>query len=157
MTTSELFHGLQASPAGAALRSASHVVAEFAGVVHVLGLVLLGASVLLLGLRLLGIGLARQPVHDVAAASRPLFMLGLALVVPTGLVLLLPNAVVYESNAAFWPKMEALAIALALQVALYAALSRRWFPGPWLARGAGLLSLAAWLAVGVAGRAIGFV
>jgi hypothetical protein len=148
---------LQESPPILLLRGANHLVIEITEVAHVLGLVSFLAALLLVNLRLLGLGLRRQSVSDVAAAAAPLLWTGLGLTLLTGTILFLSGPVRYYLNSAFQPKMALLALALLVQVALYRRVVRLQAPSATLGRLVGGASLLLWFGVGLCGRAIGYV
>ena len=119
MNPVELLGRLQDSPPILLLRGANHLVVEITEVVHVLGLVAFLAALLLVNMRLLGLGLRRQPIVTVARAAAPLLWGGLALTLTTGTLLFLSVPVRYWFNSAFQPKMVLLALALLVQFTLY--------------------------------------
>jgi hypothetical protein len=157
MTPIELFGWIQESPPVLLLRGANHLVIEITEVAHVLGLVSFLSALLLVNLRLLGLGLRRQPVPVVAGAAAPLLWGGLGLTLATGTVLFLSGPVRYYVNSAFQPKMLLLALALLVQLTLYRYVVRQPEPGAVLARASGALALGLWFGVGLCGRAIGYV
>lgn len=157
MTPIELLGRLQESQAVLLLRGANHLVIEITEVAHVVGLVAFLAALLLVNLRLLGLGLRRQPIPVVARAAAPLLWGGLGLTLLTGTVLFLSGPVRYYGNVAFQPKMLLLALALLVQFTLYRYVVRQPQPGAALARVSGALALALWFGVGLCGRAIGYV
>lgn len=124
--------------------------------VHLLALALLGGAILVLGLRALGVVLKRQPLARVARGVAPLLLGGLLTMVCSGALLVADGPLRYYANTAFRAKMLLLAIAVGCGVPLYGAARRASGPAPplWLRWAAGL-SLALWLAIGLAGRAIG--
>jgi hypothetical protein len=148
---------LQESYPIAQLRAANHLVIEVTEVLHVLGLITLLAALLLVNLRLLGIGLKRQPSLLVAASAAPLVWGGLSVTILTGTILFLSGPVRYYYNSAFLPKMGLLALALIVQFTLYRKVTKAEQPRPLLATGSALLSLSLWFSVGLFGRAIGYV
>jgi hypothetical protein len=148
---------LQATALGLALREASPPVILAIQIGHVLGLVLLLTTLLLVNLRLLGWGLARQPLRQLVDSTRWSLRLGLALAVGSGTLLYLSAPVSYIANPAFVPKMLLLLAALVLQASLYRFVTVREPVAPLLARTTAVLSLSLWFSVGLAGRAIGFV
>jgi hypothetical protein len=140
-----------------ALRNAPPVAVLLIQIAHVLGLILLLTSLLLVNLRLLGWGLRSLPLQQVVRATRKALWLGLVLTIGSGLLLFLSAPVHYTGNAAFVPKMILLLFALAVQATLYRRVTASQAPAPLLARSTAVVSLALWLSVGLAGRAIGFV
>lgn len=148
---------LQESHPIAQLRAANHLVIEVTEVLHVVGLVTLLSALLLVNLRLLGIGLRRQTPSLVAGAAAPLVGGGLAVTLATGAILFLSGPVRYYYNTAFLPKMALLFLALLVQFTLYRKVTRQAEPSPVLAGGSALVSLTLWFGVGLCGRAIGYV
>lgn len=128
----------------------------FAGIeiVHLLGLAVLLGSLLVLDLRLLGRGMKRSALPLVAAELAPWTGGGLALMVSTGTLLFLSEAMKCYASPPFAVKMMLLAAALGLHLALARSVRRE--PAPGWTKPAAALSLLLWFGVGVAGRAIGF-
>jgi len=125
-------------------------------VVHLIGLVLLLGTVIVVDLRLLGLGLRRQTVTRVAEEVAPWTLLGLSLAVATGSLLLLSEAVKCYQNDAFWLKMEFLLPALIFHFTVYRKVtSSDKIPAIW-SKLTGCLSLLLWFGVGLGGRAIAF-
>jgi len=145
---------LQNTALGQALREAGPATVLLIQIGHVLGLILLLTSLVLVNLRLLGLGLRQQPLHEVVHATRWALRLGLVLTIGSGSLLFLTAPVSYIANPAFAPKIALLLAALALQAAVAFNVVRLT---PLLARSGAVLSLTLWFGVGLAGRAIGFV
>ena len=148
---------LQNTALGLALRDAAPATVLLIQIAHVLGLILLLTVLLLVNLRLLGLGLRHLPLRELVHATRWGLRLGLVLAIGSGSLLFLSAPVSYIANPAFVPKIVLLAAALAVQATLYRRVTRGAPVGPLLARGTALLSLSLWFSVGLAGRAIGFV
>jgi hypothetical protein len=137
-------------------QSTSRVAGLF--VMHLIGLTLLLGGTLVIGLRLLDIGLRSQPVAGLARDIAPWRMAGLILSLVSGALIFTGGAVSYFEGPWFRWKMTLLTIALvfnftAFRIVTYADEGRF---NPWLRRATGGLSLQLWFSVGVAGRAIGF-
>jgi len=127
-------------------------------VIHLVGLAGLGGAILLVDLRLLGVGLHGVPVASLARSARPWLWISLALTMGSGVLLFLSEALKCYENPAFWLKVGFLVLAL-----LFAGLVRPRFtrdagagPLPFTARLAGAVSVALWTGVAAAGRGIGF-
>jgi hypothetical protein len=127
-------------------------------VVHLVGLAVLGGAVLLVDLRLVGIGLHDVPVASLARAARPWLAGSLAVTGVSGVLLFLSEAGKCYENPAFWLKLVLLTAAL-----VFAGLVRPRFtrdttvaPLRTSARLAGAVSLLLWVGVAAAGRGIGF-
>lgn len=125
--------------------------------VHLLGLCLLGGSILVVDLRLLGVALTRRPIAELATGARGWVVASLALMVATGLPLFLSEAVKCYYNTSFWVKMAALPVAVGFTFAVRDRLARRpEVDTSARTRLVGLASVALWFTVAAAGRWIGF-
>lgn len=126
--------------------------------VHLLALALIGGAVLIVDLRLLGLGLRRQPVAQMARDAEPWLIGGLLVMLATGILLFTSESIKCYYNTAFWVKMTMLPLAMVFTATVRrrvaAADERR--VGPVWGRLVGLFSLSLWFTVGAAGRWIGF-
>ena len=126
--------------------------------IHLMGLALTGGAVLLVDLRLLGFGLRRQPVAQLARDAERWLLVSLAVMIPTGVLLFMSTAVKCYYLPAFWVKMTALLLALVFtfgvrrKVAMGAEAARSPVRGKLVA----VVSLALWSSVAIAGRLVGF-
>jgi hypothetical protein len=125
---------------------------------HLLALALIGGAVLVVDLRLLGLGLRRQPVAQLARDARPWLVGGLSVMLVSGALLFTSEAIKCYYNPAFWSKMEFLAPALLFTFTI----RRRVATAPenrvrplWM-RLTAIISVALWSGVGASGRWIGF-
>lgn len=121
--------------------------------VHVLGTVLLAGTIAILDLRLLGNGMRRQAVSDLAEQLLPWTWGGFALVALSGVFLLAAEAVKAYGSTTFWLKMALLAVA-GLNMGFFHRNVYRsvnvWNQAavtPRAARIAGATSLLLWLAI----------
>ena len=153
MTLYHQFEALEATPIGDGVKNSVWLFPAIEAV-HLLALALLGGAVLMLDLRLLGVGLTGQPASRVERDTRPWLIGALATMIVTGGLLGVSEAVKLYDKQAFWVKMIALAVALVFTFAVKAPLARR-DPG-LIGKGAAVVSLALWLTVAIAGRWIGF-
>jgi hypothetical protein len=125
--------------------------------VHLLGLSLLGGALLIVDLRMLGVGLRRQKIGELAGHVRPWLVGAVALMLTTGVLLFLSEAVKCYYNTSFWVKMTTLPFALAFTFTVRERVAREeGIETSWRTRGVALASLALWLTVAAAGRWIGF-
>lgn len=127
---------------------------------HILALALLFGTTLIVDLRLLGAGMKRQRVSRIAAELWPLMMGSLALILVTGVLLFLSEAIKVYGNAGFRFKMVCLVFALTFHFTIFrrVALADERTPAASAAdKVVALVSMALWLGVGVGGRAIGFI
>jgi len=125
---------------------------------HLLGLCVIGGAILVVDMRLLGLGLRRQPIAELARDTRPFLLGSLAVMLVTGLLLFSSEAVKCYYSFAFWFKMTSLALAIifTFTVRQRVTLMDDARIGPIKARIVALVSLALWSGVGWGGRWIGF-
>jgi hypothetical protein len=128
--------------------------------VHLIGLAGLGGEILIVDLRLLGIGTPRLPISRVARELLPLFVTSLVIMLASGILLVSAEAVKCYYNPAFRAKMVSLLFAIIISWAIQRKLIRSEVEdhasSGWL-KAAAILSLVLWLSVGAAGRLIGFL
>ena len=156
MTLFEVFDALEQTAIGAMIRDSSWLFPVIE-VVHLLGLSLLGGAVLLVDLRLLGLGLRDRSAAFLVAQSRPWLITALVVLIGSGVPLFLSEAVKCYFTPAFWVKMGALATALVFTFAVRNRIAPRLAADAlWPARFLGLASLSLWVTVAAAGRWIGF-
>lgn len=123
---------------------------------HLLGLAVIGGSVLIVDLRLLGLGVARQPVSQLWRDARPWLLGSLVVMILSGLLLFTSEAIKLYYHEAFWVKMASLLLSIifTFTVVRNTALSDR--TRPLWSRVVALVSIVLWSGVGVGGRWIGF-
>ena len=126
--------------------------------IHLMGLAMIGGAVLLVDLRLLGLGLQRQPVALLARDAERWLVRGLLVMVSTGVLLFMCFATKYYYLTFFWVKMAALAavVAFTFSVRRRIVLAGETQGNPASGRIVALVSLALWTIVAVGGRYIGF-
>ncbi len=147
---------LELTAVGAAIRDSAWLfpVIEAA---HLLGLAVLGGSILVVDLRLLGLGLKGRPAAYVLEQAGPWLVGALAVMYTTGIPLFLSESIKCYFSSAFWVKMGALVVALLFTFGVRNRMVRTQPPLlHWQARGIAACSLALWLTVAAAGRWIGF-
>src|SRR5215510_15735033 len=81
----EFCRWIQFSPPLVAMRSSPWVFPVIASI-HLMGLALIGGAVLVVDLRILGLGLRRQPVAQVARDAERWLLVSLAVMLPTGIL-----------------------------------------------------------------------
>jgi hypothetical protein len=125
--------------------------------VHLIALAVIGGAVLIVDLRLLGLGL-RQPTHEVAADARPWLMGSLVVMFATGISLFLSESIKCYYNDAFWWKMTFLPLALIFTFTIRQRVVRKKDHEirPLAGKLVALVSLGLWFGVAAAGRWIGF-
>jgi uncharacterized membrane protein SirB2 len=125
---------------------------------HLLALALIGGAVLLVDLRLLGLGLRRQTVVQLARDAQPWLVGGLTVMLASGTLLFTSEAIKCYYSAAFWTKMTFLfpAIVFTFTVRRKVAAADENKVRPFWSKLVALVSVALWSGVGAAGRWIGF-
>lgn len=125
---------------------------------HLLALGVLGGAVLIVDLRLLGFGLRRVTVRDLARSVQPLLLVGLIVMLVSGWLLFMSEAVKCYENVLFHLKMISLALALLFTFTIRRRLTLTGFTDarPGIARVVAVTSMTLWTAVGTFGRGIGF-
>ncbi len=126
--------------------------------IHLIALAAIGGAVLVLDLRMLGVGIRQRSVAEVAHEAQPWLIAGLTVMVLTGVSLFLSEAIKCYYSQAFWVKMTALPLAtlFALTVRRRVAAAEDGRFSPALRGAVALVSLLLWFTVGAAGRWIGF-
>jgi hypothetical protein len=123
---------------------------------HFMGFALSIGTIAIVDLRLLGLGMRRQTAAQLAADLDPWTRAGLAVMLITGPLMFSADAVSYHNNPAFQFKMTCLLVALLFHFTIHRKVVRSEV-SPMVARLAGGLSLALWIAVVGGGRMIAFV
>ncbi|MGD9905891.1 MAG: DUF6644 family protein [Vicinamibacterales bacterium] len=123
---------------------------------HLLGLCLLGGALLVVDLRLLGLGLAETPVATLARHARPWLVAAVTLMTVTGVLLFLSESVKCYYNTSFWVKITTFPVALAFTFALRQRVVGAAAASRAAERLTALTSLTLWFVVAAAGRWIGF-
>jgi hypothetical protein len=123
---------------------------------HLVFLAILVGALWIVDLRLLGRGMTRQPIMQVARDARPWLFIGLAGMVLTGLPQLMQNWSRQYYSEFFWQKMSFLAAALifTFTVRLYVTRAETTISPIW-AKLTALVSIFLWTNVAIAGRLIG--
>lgn len=153
----ELLGALEASSLGHLARHSSSVF-TIANLVHVLGAAFVVGGIAVFDIKVL----AERDGSDAWSVGRyaiPLAAAGVALQIPSGLVLLSAEARALGVNPAFYAKMAFLALGLA-NVAIFHARFGATLRAGWLPPEARLyagVSLAAWIVVLLCGRMIAYL
>ena len=127
--------------------------------IHILALTMMFGAIVIIDLRMLGLGMKKQSVPVLAKNLEPYMNWGLVIMLTTGYMLFTSEAMKSFINEGFKFKMEVLLPAIIFQFTLF-----RWITHKdedkrprLLGRVSALLSLVLWFGVGIGGRAIGFV
>ena len=125
---------------------------------HLLGLGFAAGAVLIVDLRLLGVGLSRQRVAQLSADAQPWLLGSLTLMFASGIPLFLSESTKAYYSFAFWVKMTSLFLALIFTFTVRRHMTRTdpTPDHPLPARLTALTSLGLWFGVAWGGRWIGF-
>lgn len=123
-----------------------------------MGLAIIGGAVLLVDLRLLGFGLRRQPVAELARDAERWLLGGLLVMLSTGILLFMCFATKYYYLTFFWVKMAALALVVifTFSVRRSVAMGDETHMRPVWGKLVAMVSLSLWTIVAIGGRWIGF-
>ena len=145
------FSQVEASAVATAIRDSVLLTGTLSGL-HLIGLTLLVGSVLVSSTRLVGLQFNDQPIAEVTRAARRGSVLGLALSVSTGLLLVAPRIATASTDRIFIIKMLILCTAAVFHFAVYqpAARGLRSAVSPAIAGGVTFLL---WFGVVLAGCA----
>lgn len=158
MSLLEFCKWIQYSPPLVAMRSSPWLFPLIASL-HLMGLALIGGAVLLGDLRLLGLGLTRQPLATVSRDAERWLIAGLFVMVPTGILQFMCFATKYYFLKFFWVKMASLLLVIAFTFTVRRRIVAKAGETPGY-RGrtalAALVSLGLWVTVALGGRWIGF-
>jgi hypothetical protein len=151
------FQWFEATTIGAAIKNSPWAFAVIESV-HLLALAVIGGAVLMLDLRLLGLGLRRQPIPEVAREAQPWLVGSLVVMLVTGFALFSSEATKCYYSTPFWVKMTSLALAMAFTFTVRRRVSLRGDDRvrPLVLKLVALVSLTLWFGVGAGGRRIGF-
>ena len=127
---------------------------------HLLSLAVFGGAVLMVDLRFLGYGFKSQSVSQVAQELLPLTVGGVIAMFISGFLLFLGGPVRYYHNPDFRLKLILFFFALIFHFGLQIVVARRGAlrsSSSWRLKLSAVVSLILWSAIGLAGRAIGYV
>ena len=141
---------LQLTPISIAIRESTWVF-PILDAVHCVGIILVAGTIVIVDLRLLGLGMRRQPISSVIAQVLPWTFFGFAFMFITGSLLAWAEPVKLYRSPFFRWKLLFLAIA-----GLNALLYHYTTLTPARARLAAAVSIVCWICVIAAGRAIGY-
>lgn len=122
--------------------------------IHLVFLTLFAGAILIVDLRLLGMGMRSQPLSQVARDAKPWLVAGFIGLVSTGIPQLMQNAIREYYSEFFWYKMYLIGIGLILMLTVRGRLTRgaeSTLAGKLVA----LVSIAVWGGVIVSARLIG--
>jgi|SRR5215472_533861 hypothetical protein len=125
--------------------------------IHILSLAMLYGCIAVISLRLMGLLMKGWTVRNITREVTPYLNWSLGIILVTGTMLWLSEAMKTIDNIAFWTKV----VLLFSAIIFHFAVVRRVTRADQVSRGTGFfvgaLSLFLWLGIGCAGRAIAFV
>ena len=124
--------------------------------IHLVGLALLGGSLLVVDLRLLGVGLEGSTIEKINRHARPWLLLAVAILLSTGVLLFLSEAIKCYYNTSFWVKITTLPVALAFTFAVRERFARGALYTSAYSQWVGSADVLLWFVVAAGGRWIGF-
>jgi len=151
----ELFQWFEATAPGRMVREslwAFGVIEAF----HLIGLSILGGALLVVDLRLLGVGLKDSTIADIDRQARPWLTLSVVLLLVTGVLLFLSEAIKCYYNTAFWVKIVTLPIALAFTYLVKERFARKALYTSAYSQWVASADLLLWFIVAAGGRWIGY-
>jgi len=157
MTSIELFRAVQGSDIAIAFGNAPLFFGIVAQLFHISGIILILTPTLLVALRIAGTGLVDYSPAELERKSRIYVATGLFFVLFSGIFMLIPSATLYQPNPAFQLKFLLLPVALGIHYGFLARIAKAEYADKWLAKLVAFLMVLLWFAVGMAGRAIGFL
>jgi hypothetical protein len=122
--------------------------------IHIMAMIGLLGGVMVIAISLFG-GLRRLTPAHIAQQVWPFMNTGLVIMLVTGILLFLSEALKCYDNDAFRPKMICLALAILWTYTVFRKATASDVPGR--AKIVAVVAVVLWFSVGVAGRAIGFV
>ena len=141
----------EATPLGRSIRNSEYAfpMIEF---VHLAGLAVIGGAVLIVDMRLLGFGLKKTSVAQLARDAQPYVTGSLIVMLVTGVMLYSSEATKCYASAAFWIKMISLLLAMIFTYTIKKRVAARDHESLLV----GAMSILLWFGVAWGGRWIGF-
>jgi hypothetical protein len=124
--------------------------------IHLVGLSLLGGALLVVDFRLLGVGLKDSTIAELDRQARPWLLLAIAVMLTTGVLLFLSEAIKCYYNTSFWVKISTLPVAILFTLAIKERFARTAVGTTAASRWVGSLDMLLWFIVAAGGRWIGF-
>lgn len=132
----------------------SAYIGTVVNLIHLLSMVCFVGALLIVDLRLLGLGVKDQPVWSVARGARPWLIAGLVGVVLTGIPQLMENATEEYASSVFWMKMWVLGAGLVFWSTVRRRVTQADEVRGVLPKVVGLVSTAIWIFVAASARLI---
>ena len=157
MSLLAFFQWCEQSGIGEAIRRSSWLF-PLIEAIHLLGLGVIGGAVLVVDLRLLGLGLSRQSAAQLTRDAQPWLLGSLLLMIVTGGLLFLSEAIKCYYHEAFWFKMSSLLLAILFTFTIQrkVTMADESRIRPLWYKVVAVVSVLLWSGVGIGGRWIGF-
>lgn len=141
----------EATPLGKMIRNSEYAfpMIEF---VHLAALAVIGGAVLIVDMRMLGLGLKKTSVAQLAKDAQPYVTGSLIVMLLTGIALYSSEATKCYASVAFWIKMASLLLAMIFTYTI----KKRVAAGDHANKLVGAVSILLWFGVAWGGRWIGF-
>jgi hypothetical protein len=147
----------EATALGVAIRNSQYAfpIIEY---FHLAALAVIGGAVLIVDMRMLGLGLRETPVPQLARDAQPWMIGSLVVMLVSGISLYTSEATKCYASPAFWIKMIALVLALlfTFTVRRKVSLADQVHVSAATSKTVAMVSLSLWFAVAWGGRWIGF-
>ena len=124
--------------------------------IHLVGLAVLGGALLIVDLRLLGFGLKGSTIEKIDRHARPWLLTAITVLLVTGVLLFLSEAIKCYYNNSFWVKITTLPFAIAFTLVVRERFARGAMYTTAYSRWIGSADLLLWFIVAAGGRWIGF-
>lgn len=147
------FAWAQHSYLGETIRHSATLIALLESI-HLIGLTLLIGTILMVDSTMLGFGIGRHPVSEIARQLRGWTIGGLMIMLVSGPLLLCSEAIRCYKTPAFWVKMGLLAIAVTFHFTIHRQVTLAEPPARPNAGMVASISLALWVGVALAGKGI---
>lgn len=158
MSLQSFFQTLEQLPPSVFIRASAWLGAMI-NVAHLMCLVMLAGAILIVDLRLLGVGVTRQPVAQVARDARTWFVAALIGMLLTGVPQVLSTAMKQYYSPFFWRKMVLLLIVViyTFTVRHRVTMAAEGRVGRFWSALVGIVSIGLWMGIAINARLIGLL
>ena len=137
-----------------AVYGSSPYIGPIVNLLHLLSMVVFAGALLIVDLRLLGLGLREQPLWQIARDARPWLIGGLAGIVLTGIPQTMERATDQYETSIFWMKMYLILFGLVWMATVRRRAVRVDQPSGGWPKMVGLISIVVWGSVAALARLI---
>ena len=123
---------------------------------HLVALSVLGGALLVVDLRLLGVGLKDSTIADIDRQARPWLTMSVVALIVTGLLLFLSEAIKCYYNTSFWVKIVTLPFAIVFTYVVKERFARNALYTSAYSKWVASADLLLWFIVAAGGRWIGY-